>query len=371
VRSTSSALADVLAGSFARRFVGRLFVAGREVLGAGVDLPLVDVSLSWDGTAKIVGSGKASILYEDDWGRSAAPREFESWLAPFNSWLHVALVIEGGPYSERVELGRFAIEAPKESARGRAVVTGSAFVTGQRIDVSLRDAFSISDRERLVSLAQIPRGSSAVWALEHVLGLPVTGVERDAMIPTPVTLQDSRLDAAYDLAQYLGGTPYVRSDGTVGVRPTAWPDRSAELTAGDGGTVVSVDVNEWDASGVFNQVVVRAEDDDQAAVLADVRVTTGRLKWGPMSDPECWGRIPYFYSSPYLTTKIAAAAYARQLLAQVSRLRAVAATVVTAPDPRLEVGDVVSIPVDGVPTDGRITKLDLTAAGLTAVVSIG
>ena len=370
MRSTSSLLGDVLAGSFARRFVARLFVGGREVAGDGVDLELVDVSLTWDASAKVLGSGKASILYRDDWGRSIAPRDFSSWLAPFNSWLHVALIVTAGRYEERVELGRFAVEAPKESALGRATFGRRSVATGQRIDVTLRDAFSITDREKLVRLTQIPAGISATWALSDVLGLPVRGVERDARTPAAITLQDNRLDAAYDLAQYLGGTPYVRTDGAVGIRPTEWPARSLTLTTGDGGTASSIVVDEWDASRAYNQVVIRSEDNEQAAVHADVRVTSGRLKWGPMSDPECWGRIPYFYSSPYLTNPLAAHAYAEKLLAQVSRLRAIAATVVGAPDPRLEVGDVVSIPVHDTPTDGRVTKIDLTTSGLTAVVAI-
>ena len=106
-------------------------------------------------------------------------------------------------------------------------------------------------------------------------------------------------------------------------------------------------------------MVVRSHDNQQQTILATAELTEGPLRYGGP-----FGRIPFFVSSQYVTTFGQAHDYAWAQLAKVSTVPAVKYTVQCLPDPRREVGDVVSFVHEGKNWVGRIQQMTLANAGL-------
>lgn len=344
------------AGGFTRSFVANLVVDGETVLE---DVPLVGCEVSSDGTARIRGQVSATLQYSDEIGQSVVPETLTSWLTPYASYLDVSMRIATGGFSEKVLRGTYKVIGVGDASAKRVTVGPRIVTLGSSVKLTLADAFRVTDREDF----PVPSGPSSLlsaWAEIGLLtGLPLYRNVADSPIIRAVTYQENRLDAVFDLASILGGTPYMSPLNQVTIQPDVWGSPTDEIMMGPDGTATAIDIDDLTDDNIFNQVVVRSHDDTQSIVLATAQIATGPLRYGGP-----FGRIPYFASSQYVTTPAQAQAYANSLLPQVSAQPATPYSISCLPDPRREVGDVVPFEKDGRTLLGRIQSLKLPDRGL-------
>jgi hypothetical protein len=356
VIAVSAQLAQIIrSGGFFHSFVADVTVDGQRVLS---DLPLSSCKISANRNAKIRTQANVRIDYSDELGRTVVPSDLNSWMTPYATFLTVSSKISAGGFSEKVLRGDLKIVAVKEPKDSRLRHQGVWFSVGSTVALSLADAFAVTDKERF-PIPSSPTSLTSTWGeLGTITGLPLLRNVADTPITRAVTYQESRLDAAFDLAQILGGIPYLNPFGQLTIDPDAWGAATEALIIGKDGTVVEVQPDELTDEGIYNQVVVRTYGTDQVGILATAQVLEGPLRYGGP-----FGRVPYFASSQYITTAPAAQAYADALLPKVSYRPASIYMISCLPDPRREVGDVVTFTKDDIPLTGRIQELELADTG--------
>lgn len=333
--------ATLIRGSFNWRWVADVYYQGSRVMQ---DLPMTDVKFSDDGTAKVQGTGSATVRYAGVFADSVAPRAATDMLAPFGAELAVyVLVFSGNDVLERIEMGWYRIvEDPSIQDHlirflGRQVVAGSEvkLTLQDRMQRVLRDEFDVPGSPR--SLA------SVLVEVQRLSGLQITEQVTDQKIPNAVTYQQSKLDAVYDLVDVLDALPYMRPDGTLGQRPNVWPAQVDTIRAGNGGSLVEA-LPVLSNAKVFNRVAVLASGGSDQTVLATAQIREGPLRAvNADGSPSPYGQVVYRVSSPFVKTKTQAQAYATRWLPLVSSLRAGNRQVTELFNPLREVGDVVAV----------------------------
>lgn len=172
--------------------------------------------------------------------------------------------------------------------------------------------------------------------------------------PVPVTMQwdEDRLGALYDIADAWPAVLRMDPWGQVLVEPPPSEAGVPLLTLKDGvgGTVVRVPRKD-SREGAANIMVVRSSADGVDA--SGVAVTTS----GPMA-VQTYNRVPQFYSSPLLLTDAQCQAVADAKLPAARRSASILA-VEMAPDPRLELDDLIAVERDGINEWGLIVGLDI------------
>lgn len=349
-------------GSFRSRYTADLIVDGDLKLS---DVALPQSQLQADGTAKILTQGSATFAYSDAIGTSVLPKDLTSWLSPFASYLDISYEVSvGRTFQEKILRGRLKIVGVSDPQDRMVKFQNRRLTVGSAVNLKLADQFYVTNRERFLAPAG-PSNLSSVWAEIGLLtGFVLDQSIADAPISRTVTYQENRLDAVFDLAAILNGLPYMTPDGALSMASTVWGSPVLNLEMGPKGTVVRADPDDLSDADIYNQVVVRSWDAQQATILATAQVTAGPLRYGgPM------GRVPTFVASQFVTTTAQAQAYANAQLPIVSRLPAVTYTIQCAPDPRLEVWDVITFSTaDGDVLTGRIQKITLPGSGLMTLV---
>ena len=341
MRFASAAASSILSGSFDHNWVADLYYNGERRLK---DVPLTDVSFTEDAEAAVQQSGSCKIVWADDFGRSATPREVADWFAPFGARLHVYSILSAGSFSERVEYGRFEITDVPAARDAGMDFRGQWVTTGSVVELELKELLARVDAETF-DVPSAPASLDSAWdEVARITGLPVSRSVADAAIPRSVMYEDVKLDAIYNLMDVvLDAVPHMTADGAIGARPNALGSVVATLRRGEGGCLVDVGAA-MSAARVYNRVVVRATSGDQAQVLAVAEVTTGPLRVrntdGSLSP---FGARTYYQSSEFVTTPGQAQAWADSTLATVSSLRATRVPVEETFNPLRERGDVVLV----------------------------
>lgn len=312
-----------------------------------------------DGSGKVLTQGTVVFVYSDELGTSILPKDITSWLTPWATWLDVSYRVRLGGFDQSILRGRFKVTGVSDPV-SRTIRFGQRTLTvGSAVTLKLADLFSVTARERFITPGG-PTDLTSVYAEIGRLtgfGLDKSGVP-DAPISRTVTYQEDRLEAVFDLAAIVNGTPYMTPAGLTRLAPLDWDATVGKLTVGSKGTVIRADPDDLSGDNVYNQVVVRSTDGQDTTVLAHREVETGPLRYGGP-----FGRIPYFASSQFVTDPVAAAAYAEAQLPKVSRLPAVRYTVQCAPDPRWEVWDVCTLDAGDGPMPARVDKVTLPGSG--------
>lgn len=375
MRFGSARLKQVLTGSFDKRYVADVIFNGVRVKQ---DIPIVSPSFSDSGTSQVQSTGSCTIVYQDDFGASIAPRAINDILAPFGSRILVSVLIESGPsFQERVPLGTYLIAEDPSIRTTRFRFNGAVVAKGDQIDLTLKDLFAGVQRDRFDNPGTAPDLSSVWKEYQRLVALPITRTVTDAPIPTSVAYQEDKLQACYDLATVLDATAYMTPDGTASMRPNAWPAPVDVLNSKDidpeGGTLVDI-VPRLSNDNVYNAVVVRGTSSDGTTiVLASREVTDGPLRVrNPDGSLGPYRRVPYYYQSQYITTQAQAQAYADQMLPRVSKLRSLTYDLVELFNPLREVGDVLTVNRLGESFTCRITAITRDSGptqNLTVVVN--
>lgn len=338
MRNGSTDLRGVLQGAFNYHYVADLYYNGeRRLEGVKVMSP----RFAERGDANIQHSGSCTVVWTDEFATSLTPLEVNDPLAPFGAQLYVYVVVEAGPFTERVEYGRFLItDVP--SARDEILHFRNEWLTvGSEVELELKDLLA-GPAEESFDVPTAPRSLASAWAEVGVItGLPLTRTVPDSTIPRSVLHEDNKLAAAKSLMNVvLDAVPHMMADGTLGARPNVWgvPVDTVLLDC-----VVSVEGG-MSAAQVYNRVVVRATGGDGAAVLGVAEVTSGPLRVRNLDGTRSpFGARTTYRSSEYVTTRTQAQAWANSELTKVSRLGSRVVTVTERFNPLRERGDVIVV----------------------------
>jgi hypothetical protein len=361
---------DALTGSF--EWVVRVdaWRDGRLVAG---DLPVSGGSLTVTEGQAIRSRLNVEITDPDG---EFTPRTPSDALAPFGSELNVRLGIRVGPYVESFSQGWFPIQSCSTEE------SFASYVRPDEPGVVYRSSRGATTRVECVDRAQTiaedrfigreqPFYTSVTNEVSRLLNgrVPFAGAGDGVgvvAIPTTLTYDDDRLKAVTELADLADADLVMQPNGTALLVSRANGAKVWDLPEGEAGVRVSLS-RTMNRDGVYNAFVARGQASDQRVLQAVELITSGPLEYdGP------FGRVPYFMSSPLLTSDAAVAAAARTGLARISTLKPQAVTVDCVLNPALQVGDVVRLPLERGSVDGRVTgmALPLTAASVTMRLTV-
>ncbi|PPF18263.1 hypothetical protein C5B92_07035 [Rathayibacter sp. AY1A4] len=335
-------------------------------------VPIVTGRLNFDATRQVCGSGSATLAFADVSGRSHEPKHISDPLSPYGNWLEVTCHVRAGGFHSATVLGKFEITQPRADDRGLATIGGARRTTAETITLRLDDAFAGTQREPIADVLQSTVGRSMRSELADLLGLPVQ-IDRNATVSALVEYPENRLEAAFDLVNLVGGVPFMRWDGSVGIRPNEWPAPTFTLHDGafagaPGVAIGSVQVDEWDSNDVPNRIVVVAEGPDQVTLTAEKRIQSGPLRYGPRVEG-AWGRRTKTYKVDAFTEQLQVDRHLAERFAADTTPRAVGVSIEMPVDPRLEPGDVGQLWSETISARIRIKEVDLDMTSPTMKVS--
>lgn len=363
------ALPNVLSADFDHEEVADLFYDGDRRIAS---IPLTDFVLNEDGGAAIQQSGSCTVVWTDEWATSLSPDSLSDPLAPAGAELWVYSVIKVGQViTERVPLGQYKITNIPSAVDEDMLFRGQWITLGSTVKVEFKERLVSVDEDRF-DLPEATKSVASVWTeTAELTGLQIVRNLDDATIPRTIAYGENRLDGTYDLLEIIGGIPHMRSDGTLGARPIAWPDPTMTLRRGPRGTLVSVGKSMTTAQ-LYNRVVVRGKQDDLVVVLAVAEITSGPLRTRNADGGRSpFGRKTKFVSSEYVTTYEQAQAWADRELAASSQIRSTVVPVEMTYTPLLERGDVVLLERPRKTLTGRIVTIRRSkAATMSMTVEI-
>jgi hypothetical protein len=351
MRDVSPMLAAMLNESHEVHSALACYYNGRPVAD---EIPVSDGSLEIDANAAVPGQLTATLprfLHDQETGavRDLLPTTDNAPLGCSGTQVAVMYSVQlpGQDKRESVDLGWFRITSWEEG-------DGTISITAASLECIIEEA-------RLITPVSIAKGTSFAAAAKTLVGglLPLRVTANAAKTASMDPFEEDRLAALNALVTAWPARMRVDPAGTLEIIPPvndATDPITVSLTDGEDGTVMTSPTN-GTRDGVYNAVRAQGEaDGDVAPVSAVAYLSSGPRRWnGP------YGNIPYFYSSPLLTTKAQAQAAAKTRLAA---LQVIAAPVEAeiAPDPRLEAGDVIELTHEGIT---RLVRLDSVSLPLT------
>lgn len=302
---TAADFASAVTGSHTARFRAVLVDGYQDGdVPTGVDLKILTGSVSLDATADVRGSGSLTVA-------EAWPTARNLSLAPYGSEVYL---------SRGVDLGAAGVLwAPLGYYRISQVSQGDAAKGPLKLNLDDRMATIIDSR-----LLQ-PRQWLVGTTVGEIVNEVVTEVYPDATIifdddsdqsqlGRSLIAEESRYEVLLTLAEGLGKVVFWDEMGRL-VFMTI-PDEDTviwSVRAGPGGAMVQSD-RSLSRDGVYNAVVVTGEGPDELepvrAVAYNAQESSPTFFGGP------FGRVPRFYSSPFITTQTQAANAAVNLLRQ-------------------------------------------------------
>lgn len=265
---------------------------------------IVEGDVELDATADIRGAG--SVTLAEPW-----PTARNTALAPYGSELFLARGIDlGGAGVLWAPLGYYRISEIEQDDAAKGPVA-----------LTLEDRMSTIIDSRFLSPRQWLQGTTVGEIVDEVVLeiYPDATIEYDddsnlSQLGRSLIVEESRFEALTTLATGLGKIVYWNGEGKL-VFETI-PDETTPIwtvNAGIGGVLVEAK-RSLSRDGVYNAVVVTGEGADELApvraVAYDAQESSPTFFGGP------FGRVPRFYSSPFITTQSQAAGAAVSLLRQ-------------------------------------------------------
>jgi uncharacterized protein DUF5047 len=302
---TAADFAPLIAGSHMARF-RCVAVDGFQTGGepTGIELPVIDGSIEFDSTADIRASGSVELV--GDW-----PTSQNLSLAPYGAEVFLSRGVDRGANGVLwAPMGYFRISEVSQNDAAKGPV---------KLNLDDRMATIIDSR------FMQPRQWVAGVTVGEIISDTINTVYDDAVvvfdddsdlveIGRSLIVEESRYELLLTIAEGLGKVVYWDELGRLVFRTI--PD-SDEVTwavkAGPGGAMVQAN-RSLSREGVYNAVVVTGEGADELtpvrAVAFDAQQSSPTFFDGP------FGRVPRFYSSPFITTQPQASNAARNLLLQ-------------------------------------------------------
>lgn len=297
--------ADLVSGSHTARFLC-IAVDGFQTgdTPTGTALKIIEGEVELDATAEVRGSG--SVTLAESW-----PTARNLALAPYGAEVFVARGVDTGASGVLwAPLGYYRIGEDEQDDASEGPIT-----------LTLEDRMATIIDSRFLA----PRQWLAGTTVGDIVNEVVTEIYPDAVIVfdddsdlsqlgRSIIVEESRFEVLATLANGLGKIFYWNAVGEL-VFETV-PDEQTPIwvvKAGIDGALVNAD-RSLSRDGVYNAVVVIGEGADQ---IAPVRaVATNAQESSPTFFGGPFGRVPRFYSSPFITTQLQAENAAVNLLRQ-------------------------------------------------------
>ncbi|MEV0156872.1 DUF5047 domain-containing protein [Micromonospora sp. NPDC050686] len=248
--------------------------------------------------------------------------------------------------------------------RGWFVIRDSG-TEGDAVNVEAVGLLALLEEARLVSPFQ-PAGTlaSTLRALvEPALTAVVDVGLTDRAVPAGINWDEDRLAAVWELIDAWPADAHVTEDGYLSVRPATQPTTPLlSLTNGTGGTIITASGSST-RDEAYNVVVARGTAPDGGQVQGVAYNYDGPKAYGGDFNPL---PVPFFYSSPLLTTVAQCRQAAATRLATLKRRTSREFKVVMVPHPGIQVGDVVAVTTDdytGLPCSVEALTLPYVAGG--------
>ena len=300
-------------------------------------LPIIQdsVRVTDEADVKVPGAVELSIPDTPEW-RPVLP---SSPLARFGQRLRLRVDVNG----TSVPMGWFRLTAAVPSA-GVVAVRGVGLLTEV-------------ERSRFTWRHDVV-GMSVDAACKHIVGgaLPVSVALTGAPMGLRVwEAQTSRLEALLEVLDARAGRAYIDDSATLVIAP-AWTSATPVATIADGvgGSLVDLGPIPEDRDPFNGYVVSTVPEGDDAPMVESWSVPSGPMRWGGP-----YGYNPGFLSSPLLPADRGALAHVAETMTRRQMRSAMAVDFVTPLDPRLQVGDAVTIRCAryGIDAPHRITQL--------------
>lgn len=309
-----------------------------EVLGGSVTI---------DGSAVVRRTCTISLTDEDG---TLTPSEASDLLAPFGNEIKLYRGATISDADDTVPIGVFGIEASNVSGqRG-----------GLTIDITGSDRAAKVQRARWTSAYAIASATNYATAIHDLLTSRVSGLSFNFTTTSRTTpalvfgdsTQNDPWAAAQKLATDIGCELFFDADGVCVLRTI--PDPSTASTAwtyAEGSTATILGVKRaMSREGVYNHVIVAGEPvDGTTPVRAEAYDDDPASPTYYLGD---FGDVPYFYTSPLITSTAQAQDVANGLLRKV--LGAVETVdVEIIPNPGHEASDIIQVTHASTVTDDR------------------
>lgn len=367
MKAASSDFASALTRSHTAVTSADAWLAGTRV---AQDLAIVsgDVTLTADSLVR--GSITAQVAGE---GLSLLPTAPTDPLATYGQEVNVRRgVALGSGTSETLSLGWYRLNTASSLARWRWDERFKRFdATGVAVDLDGEDRMASARDFRFTSPYQ-PSGT-VLGSIRNLLapcGIPMGTwpLATDRAVAGVTVYEEERLDALAALAQSINAQVFIDGDGTAQVTPLPSLDNPLfTYRLGEDSSLISVGLK-MTREGVYNAVVAKGEaTGGQAPLLSIAQETSGPAAWGGT-----FGRVPYFFSSPLMTTQGQIDAGAQTRLASLISGRDIEMSISVVPDPRMEPNDSVMLDLPNATYVGRVkdVKIPLGAGGGPMSVSL-
>lgn len=328
----------VVQGSHTMRIRAESWLGGELIAS---DIPVSDGSEERDRSLAVPEQVRLTVPREDG-GTSWEPLTPEHPLAAYGQVLRIDYGVDVGTHTEWINRGWFLITSSDTS--GDTVTVHADGLLKFIDEAKLSAPFQPASGDTLASVAQ--------ELVEPALTVVVSSLV-DRPVPQGMQWDTDRMGALREVLNSWPADARVTEDGYLSIEPLADSDTAVlALTDGVGGTVVR-----WQGSssrdGAFNVVVAQGEDTAGAQVqgVAYDRVGSSPYRIGGPFSPL---PVPYFYSSPLMSTVAECRAAAETTLLRLRRAAFRELGVSMVPHPGLVPGDVISV----------------TGAGLTGALAV-
>ena len=302
---TAADFAGLVSGSHTARFRAistTVFQTGDGPDGMPLDLAGGGGSVELNGNAQIRGTGSVTVAAE--W-----PRAQNLDLAVYGSEVFLARGVEMGAAGVLwAPLGYYRIEQTSQSDAAKGPLT----LNLQDRMATIIDSRFLAPRQWLIGtevgtiidevVTEVYPGAVIIWDDDSDL----------AQIGRSLIAEESRYEVLATLADGLGKIFYFNGAGELVFESVPEEDDPIwTVNAGAGGVMVNAD-RSISRDGIYNAVVVIGEGPDDLppvrAVAVDASPNSPTFFGGP------FGRIPRFYSSPFITTQLQAQNAAASIL---------------------------------------------------------
>ena len=192
MRVTSSTVPDLLTGSFALTWEADYFYGDTRIVS---NIPLETVSVDWNASSKVEGSGSCTIVWTDAVGKSFAPFTVSDYLAPFGSRLALFCRLTVGSFTERIQLGVFTVTEIPAADDFTALFNGTRVSVGSRVEVAFMDRLVEVQRDKFTRLSSPSQLASVYQEMANLTGFQLTRTVADAAITAAVPYEEDRLKA--------------------------------------------------------------------------------------------------------------------------------------------------------------------------------
>ncbi len=271
----------------------------------GTPVDILDGDVKLDGTAKIRGS--LNITVNGDF-----PRRGTSLLAPYGNEIFIRRGVDIGSEILWFPLGYFRITNVDQ--------TGSS---DSPIRIFGTDRMSTILDSRLLQ----PRQFSAGTTVEDIFDNVVKEIYPDAVISFDddsdqavigrnLVFEEQRYDTLNNIATALGKVMYFDGSGVLQIKSPPNSDTPVwEVNAGRHGVLINTS-RRLSREGVYNAVVARGEGGDDTVPVVGVALDNNPNS--PTKFGGRFGRIPRYFSSPFITNNFQAKSAADHLLARAT-----------------------------------------------------